>query len=65
MGHGQWRTEHPSKKAVDGNADPHMSHHHCAFVQNNEPLSHALLVDLGDMYDISKIILHASSSECI
>ena len=65
MGHGQWRKENPSKKAVDGNVDPYMNHHHCAFVQNLGPLTHALLVDLGDIYQIHQIVLHASASECI
>ena len=63
MGHGRRRNTSPSKKAVDGNVDPVESHHHCAFVQNLPPLPHSWLVDLGDLYAIDKIILHASGGE--
>ena len=65
MGHGMYRKDYPSQYAVDGNVDAAMGHHHCAFVQNSGPLSHAWVVDLGDSFDVDKIILYASSSECI
>ena len=65
MGTGQWRQDNPSKKAVDGNVDPDVYHYHCAFVQQFGPLTFAWVVDLRYIYDIDKIILYASSSECI
>ena len=60
MGHGNMRMKCQSPTAVDGNVDPDINHHHCAFAQNNEPLSHSWVVDLRGIYDIEKIILHAS-----
>ena len=60
MGHGNMRFKCQSQAAVDGNIDPDISHRFCAFAQNNDPLSHSWLVDLRGIYDIEKIILHAS-----
>ena len=55
MGHGIWRKNNPASKAVDGSVDPHMNHHHCAFVQNTGSLTHAWAVDLRDIYDVEKL----------
>ena len=65
MGYGMWGKTWPARKAVDGNIDPNMGHHHCAWAQGEGPLTCAWKIDLEDFYDIDKITLYANNRECI
>ena len=57
--------QNTARKAVDGNIDPEMGHHHCAWAQGEGPLSSSWKIDLEDVFDIDTIILYATNRECI
>ena len=64
----QWSKRFPANKAVDGDTDTHMAHGHCALPESVWGGRAWWMVDLVDIYNISKVTIYnradAGENEC-
>ena len=54
----QWGGSFPAGRAVDGNTNPSMAGGHCAHPDNDWGRNAWWIVDLGEIYNISRVIIY-------
>ena len=60
---GDYGGRFPAGRAVDGNTNPHMGAGHCAHPDTDTGKNAWWMVDLGDTYNISHVIIYNTDSE--
>ena len=55
----EWSIGNPASRAVDGNTDPDLEHHHhCAHPMDSAGTNAWWMVDLGQKYSINRVVIY-------